>query len=101
MECKKCHKACLESELDNGLCNDCIKKYGKYCYVKTSNSFASFCNILTTIFMVLNIISLFVFILYFEEAIAGIIVFIYGLFLIFFIKALSEIISLLEDIKNK
>ena len=30
MECKKCKKECLSSELKNGFCNECIEKYGSY-----------------------------------------------------------------------
>ena len=29
MQCKKCGKECIESELTNGFCSDCIEKYGQ------------------------------------------------------------------------
>lgn len=38
MKCKKCGKECLESELINGLCKDCIEKYGEKLLNKNKNN---------------------------------------------------------------
>lgn len=37
MQCKKCGKECLESELTNGFCKDCIEKYGEKLLNKDKN----------------------------------------------------------------
>ena len=39
MECKKCKKECLETELKDGFCGDCYKKYnGNITKLKTSKN---------------------------------------------------------------
>ena len=37
MQCKKCGKECMESELANGYCSDCIKKYEEKLLNKDKN----------------------------------------------------------------
>ena len=101
MQCRKCGRECMESELTNGFCADCIKKYGA-----TSQEIHHSENQLA------SIIKGFVIAIITSGCISGVIGLIlnvfYGIFILVstFIfslafRAIAEIIQLLEDIKNK
>lgn len=103
MECKKCKKECLETELKDGFCDDCYKKYnGNIIKLKTSkNAVAQYLKNWAIASIIVG-------------ALLGIIDFVAnGSFLLLIciilgflvtaglLRACSEIIQLLEDIKNK
>lgn len=99
MECKKCHKSCVESELNNGLCSDCIKKYNISCTIqnKTAKNYRNASWIISLIIIVINMIifiTLYDFIILISTFVLSIVVW-------FVLYTASEIIQLLEDIKNK
>ena len=103
MKCKRCKRECLESELTNGFCSDCIEKYG--------NDPEELKNIRNPVANEFNIISIII-------DIVGLILGLYCFFsgsgvltgilcmgacftISLFYKAVKEIIQLLEEIKNK
>lgn len=101
MQCKKCGKECMESELTNGFCEDCIKKYGqnsqeiKHKENHIANLIRIFVIVIIILGCILGIIELVVNIL------TGIIVFIATFISALLFSSIAEIIQLLEDIKNK
>ena len=103
MECKRCKKECLESELTNGYCDECLKKCnGDYKKIKNKNNTIAFilkiwCLIIVVVGFILSIIEF----IYNEEILLGTIVL--GSFwsISILLLSLAEIIQLLEDIKNK
>lgn len=103
MQCKKCKKECLESELKNGYCSECFKKYsGDIDKLKiTNNSISKFFRVGSVMIIILGI---FLGIISFS-ANYGIFISLSCAFTMFvfsaFLIAIAEIIQLLEDIKNK
>ena len=101
MKCKKCGKECMESELVNGFCSDCIKQYGE-----NSQELKSIDNRIANIFKILVfIIALIGIILaiwgFTINIFTGILVLISTFLIALMFRAIAEIIQLLEDIKNK
>ena len=101
MQCKKCSKECMESELIDGYCSDCIKKYGinsNEIHHK-ENHLAKSIKSSIVIIMVLGCISAFIAVI--NNWVVGISIFIATLAAAFSFLVIAEIIQLLEDIKNK
>ncbi len=101
MQCKKCGKECMESELKNGFCEECLKKYGKNPQELklVNNNIANTLKILVYIIIIIGIILAIVSCTI--NLIYGILIFVSALLSALFLRALAEIIQLLEDIKNK
>lgn len=103
MECKKCKKECMESEIINGFCSECFKKYkGDITKLKKiSNPIAdnfkkwAICEIIAGI-----IIAVLCFIGSYGILVVLSIISV-SLVIAAILRAISEIIQLLEDIKNK
>lgn len=101
MQCKKCGKECMESELTNGFCEDCLKKYGensqelKFVNNNIANTFKILVYIIIVIGVILAIVGCTLNLIY------GILIFVSTLLSALFLRAIAEIIQLLEDIKNK
>ena len=103
MECKKCKKECMESEIINGFCSECFQKYkGDISKLNSiSNPIANYfkkwaiCSIVAGIIIaVLSIIA--------SYGILTILTIVsISLVISAFLRAIAEIIQLLEDIKNK
>ncbi len=101
MECKKCKKECMENELFNGFCNECRKKYNIKELNNIENPIAKYfkiwCFIAIIVGILLGIICIF--------ANYGIFISLLcisaSLALSSFLRAIAEIIQLLENIKNK
>lgn len=103
MECKKCKKECIESELKQGYCLDCFERYnGNIEKLKnTENSTAKFFKVVSIAIIILGIIlGIIAFTANFGIFIALTCSFSLIIFSVFLI-AIAEIIQLLEDIKNK
>ena len=96
MECKKCKKECLETELKDGFCGDCYNKYnGNITKLKTSKNAGAIASIIVgSLLGIIDFVANGSFLL--------LICIILG-FLVTagLLRACSEIIQLLEDIKNK
>lgn len=103
MQCKKCKKNCMESELVNGYCLDCLQKYknNKEELKNTENKFGKTLRIASIVIVLLFVFYGLILIIADKNTILAISLIISSVFLGFFIRALSEIIQLLEDIKNK
>ncbi len=101
MQCKKCSKECMESELTNGFCSDCIQKYGltseEIHYKK--NHLAGIIKSLVIVIIVLGCILGFVGIVL--NIAIGIAIFVATFISALLFSSIAEIIQLLEDIKNK
>lgn len=103
MECKKCKKECMESELSNGFCSECIEKYGENTS-KLKNISNPIADILKKWFISIIIGGLIlgiILFIYSQEIIGAFICVIVSLPIALLIRALAEIIQLLEDVKNK
>lgn len=101
MQCKKCGKECMESELTNGYCSDCIKKYGinsQEIHHK-ENHIASVIKAFVIVIIVLGCIFGVVGLVI--NIAIGIVIFVATLISALLFSAIAEIIQLLEDIKNK
>lgn len=103
MECKKCKKECMESELIDGFCSNCIEKYknNKEELNKIENRIGKKLRIVSIVIVVLFVFYGLILIIVDKDTILAISLIISSLFLGFFTRALAEIIQLLEDIKNK
>ena len=108
MQCKQCKRECLESELRNGVCNECFKK--NLSSVKGSddtprrnieNAIAQEFKIWALIILIVGIISAVISFAVSENIVIALITL--GSFYIIWmaLRAIAEIIQLLEDIKNK
>ena len=103
MECKKCRKECMESELTNGFCNECIEKYGNNT-TKLRNTLNPIADMLKKWFISIIVAGLIlgiIIFIYSTEIVGALVCVIASLPIAFLIRALAEIIQLLEDIKNK
>ena len=97
MQCKKCGKECMESELTDGYCSDCVVNSNKLSNkenslaraIKMSVAFIIFLGCLSGLIAVIN------------NWVVGISIFIATLVVAFSLRVIAEIIQLLEDIKNK
>lgn len=110
MQCKKCKKECMESELTNGYCYDCYQKYKNditelknienpvATKVKTASSVIKIIGYIGTVIILLALVFAYGFL-------TGIIGGILEAFAIFIITTLldgfAEIIQLLQNIKDK
>lgn len=103
MKCKRCKKECMESELKDGYCFECYSKYkNNIAELKSiKNSVAEYfkkwsicCIILGIILVIISIIQEYGFF-----AIVSIIATVAVVTAL--LRAVAEIIQLLEDIKNK
>ena len=102
MKCIKCKKDCLESELENGLCYECRNKdrySGNNMY--TVNYVAQGFKIFSLIEILVGIVLSIILLVNDYGTIPTIICIATSLIVFAFIRAISEIIQLLEDIKNK
>lgn len=101
MQCKKCGKECMEGELTNGYCSDCIEKYGinsQEIHHK-KNEVASVINGFFIAVIVIGCIASAFGLL--TNVISGLLIVVGTFILAISLRAVSEIIQLLEDIKNK
>ena len=102
MNCVRCKKNCLESELVDGLCYECRNRYKSSSGVFEGNNlvaqaFKAWCFAALIVGIILSII-LFVN----DYGLLLTIVCISSSLVVFlFLRAIAEIIQLLEDIKNK
>lgn len=110
MQCKKCKKECMESELTNGYCYECYQKYkNDVIELKNiENSIATAIKKASTIIKIIGYIvtSILLFaLIYTYGFFIGIISALIEAFIIFITTILldgfAEIIQLLENIKNK
>lgn len=103
MQCKKCGKECMESELRNGFCKDCIEKYGENSNEIHSigNHLANTYRILIGVVILIGIILTILVLAMTGSIFAGILVIITTALMTLFFRTISEILQLLEDIKNK
>ena len=121
MKCKKCGKEYPENELMKGICYDCfeekqnqsevskvieeIKEETHYTNSQKSerniNGLSSAYHGLSSICFLLSIILAFIFAMIFQEFIVSASVFVAFIFIGLFLQTSSEILQLLEDIKNK
>lgn len=103
MKCKRCKKECLESELTNGFCSECYKKYGNDVteLKNIKNPIARYFETWTTCCIIVGIILVIIAVI--EEygflTILGIASSVAVIAML--LRAIAEIIQLLEDIKNK
>ena len=103
MQCKKCGKECIESELTNGFCSDCIEKYGQNSqeiYYK-ENHLANTYRILIGVVVLIGIILTIMVLAMTGGIFYGILVVISSALMVLFFRTIAEILQLLEDIKNK
>lgn len=101
MQCKKCGKECMEGELTNEYCSDCIEKYGinsQEIHHK-KNEVASVINGFFIAVIVIGCIASAFGLL--TNVISGLLIVVGTFILAISLRAVSEIIQLLEDIKNK
>lgn len=103
MECKKCKKSCMDSELINGFCEECRIKYKDNteqlynCKNSIANSFKIWASCSIAAGIILAIICFI-----FSAGVAiSVIWIIAALVISALLRAVAEIIQLLEDIKNK
>lgn len=103
MQCKKCGKECMESELTNGYCSDCIEKYRENSEEihNIGNHLANTYRILMGIVILIGIIFTILVISISGSILSGILVIIATALMTLFFRTISEILQLLEDIKNK
>jgi uncharacterized protein YacL len=116
MKCLRCKKECLESELIDGFCYDCVHSTNSTINPQThtlddsvENEYSRKINIFVNIYRSCGIIICLLFsFIYAIEATAVIEAILIAFIVIaiilitsFFIEALGVIIQLLEDIKNK
>ncbi len=101
MKCKKCGKECMENELVNGFCKECIDKYGENSEElrDVENRIARIIKILVGIIIVLGIICMIISFSY--DIIYTVIIILSTFISALLLRAIAEIIQLLEDIKNK
>lgn len=106
MQCLNCKKECMESELTNGLCNECAKKYGNTIITKNkvAQKYKSIIHVIWILGYGLSIL-LFIIGAINNELLTGIIV---GLILAvstwygsLSLEYKAGVLQLLEDIKNK
>lgn len=103
MECKRCRKICIESELKEGFCLECYETFkGNISVLKIKdNSVAKFFKIISIVIIILGVLlGIIAFATNFGIFIALTCAFSLIIFSVFLI-AIAEIIQLLEDIKNK
>ncbi len=101
MQCKKCGKECIESELTNGYCSDCVKKYGlnsQEIHHKRNQVSYVISGFFIAVIVIGCIASIFGLM---ANIVSGILIFVGTFVLAISLRAVSEIIQLLEDIKNK
>lgn len=101
MKCKKCGKECMENELVNGFCKECIDRYGENSEElrDVENRIARIIKILVGIIIVLGIICMIISFSY--DIIYTVIIILSTFISALLLRAIAEIIQLLEDIKNK
>lgn len=103
MECKKCRKECLETELKEGFCVDCYKRYdGNITKLKTSkNVVAQYLKNWAMASIVVGMLLAIIGFIANESFLSVICIILGSLIAAGLLRAGSEIIQLLEDIKNK
>lgn len=110
MQCKKCKKECMESELTNGYCYECYQKYKNDVIElkNVENHVATTIKRASTIIKIIGYIGTVILLFAFIYTYGFFIGFTFALievFIIFITSILldgfSEIIQLLENIKNK
>lgn len=103
MKCKRCKKECMESELNNGYCFECYNKYKnditelkniKNSVAEDFKKWSICCIILGIVLVIIAIIEKYGFF-----AILSIVATVSVITAL--LRAVAEIIQLLEDIKNK
>ena len=117
MKCKKCGNEYPSNELMNGICYDCFEKNQdntrneNFQVIKEDNNYktkerkinhlSSLYNTLSYIFLFLSVFGAIVLAIFFQNAIIVISCLISCLMFWLFLQTASEILQLLEDIKNK
>lgn len=110
MQCKKCRKECMESELINGCCNDCWEKYKNNpselknvknytaAVIKRASTIIRIIGYLATVILFFAITSAYNFLI----ALAFAITEAFAIFIItILLDGFAEIIQLLENLNNK
>ena len=103
MQCKKCKKECMANELTNGFCSECINTYNDNMQELNNieNSIAKYFKIWCIVTIIIGIL-LGIFSFFADNGIfISLLCIASSLVLAAFLRAIAEIIQLLEDIKNR
>lgn len=103
MECKKCKKECIKSEITNGFCIECFQKYnGNISSLKKiDNNIANYFKKWSICAIVAGVILALLSIVASYGILTILSIILITLVISAFLRAIAEIIQLLEDIKNK
>lgn len=103
MECKRCKKVCMESELTNGFCSECFQKYKGDIYKlkNIKNPIANYFKKWAICAIVVGVIIAVLAIISSYGILTVLTTISISLIISAILRAIAEIIQLLEDIKNK